>query len=181
MIVSARFVKCLATISMLATSLFFLNACSKRCDSATGCQRTCPCTDSESGLTFDCNMTFLCDVEAKVCDPMHSASCDDICQQYAASGICGKQCTKTQNVCKAALAATQEPYFASRLLPATRILVSVSQPTLKQVAQKFAQLVPLIPDNTAQKSTASPLQNRRKTNDYHKRQHRRRNPYARRR
>lgn len=84
----------LVTLSLVFGLSLSTNACAKRCDSAAGCQRTCPCTDSESGLTYSCNMTFLCDVEAKVCDPMHAASCDDICQKYAGSGLCGKQCTK---------------------------------------------------------------------------------------
>ncbi len=91
---TGQVLRALLVIALLGWAGLSLSACSKRCDSAAGCQRSCPCTDSESGLTYPCNMTFLCDSEAKVCDSMHGASCDDICQKYAAAGLCGKQCTK---------------------------------------------------------------------------------------
>lgn len=83
----------IASLALLTLTLGS-SACAKRCESAEGCMRTCPCTESESGLTVNCNMTFSCDTQAEVCDPMHAASCDEICQTYAAVGACGKQCSK---------------------------------------------------------------------------------------
>lgn len=80
----------------LALALAAATGCGKRCDSADGCQKTCKCTDKAEAITFDCAMTFNCDADGKVCDAMYDRSCDEICNTYAASDACGRQCVNEQ-------------------------------------------------------------------------------------
>ena len=81
-------------VALSVTSLFAIAniGCSKRCDTAEGCRRTCKCTDSANGVTFDCPMTFNCNSDDEVCDKEHDKSCDEICDSYAAYNACGRQC-----------------------------------------------------------------------------------------
>ncbi len=84
----------LAVLLLAGAGLLGAAGCAKRCESAEGCQRSCQCTDADEGTTYACPMTFNCDTENGVCDPMHGKSCDEICATYAANDACGRQCTK---------------------------------------------------------------------------------------
>lgn len=72
-------------------------SCSKRCETAEGCKRSCQCADDESGTNYACAMVFNCDQENSTCMPGHDQSCEEICAQYAATRSCGRQCTSDEH------------------------------------------------------------------------------------
>lgn len=66
--------------------------CSRSCETAAHCTKTCECTDTQRNQIIDCPFMFTCNIETETCEPAHDEwTCDDICERVAARGLCGSK------------------------------------------------------------------------------------------
>lgn len=87
----------LGVIAALASS----SSCTppKQCEDDSYCVRTCTCTSSATGQSFDCPVQFACG-ENELCETAYGeSSCDDLCQQFAARDLCGSKRCENENDC----------------------------------------------------------------------------------
>lgn len=87
-------------VTLLTLPLQGSGCFAKECLDETYCVRECECTDSTRNTVTQCPIQFQCNVADQICDEAYNdLSCDEICTNYAARGLCGsKQCT-TENEC----------------------------------------------------------------------------------
>lgn len=94
---SRTFLPAISAALVMVASGLSAGGCAKRCETAAGCERTCPCTDRAADEPFDCTMIFNCDQESQTCDPEHGSDCAHICETYAAADACGRQCSNDEH------------------------------------------------------------------------------------
>lgn len=87
------------SLGLLAGLLSGSSCAPKQCEDDSYCVRTCECTSSASGASFDCPVQFAC-AENDLCETAYNeASCDDLCQQFASRDLCGSKRCENENDC----------------------------------------------------------------------------------
>ena len=71
----------------------------RQCRSHEHCQRLCECSDTSTNTFVQCPMFFRCDTQAGVCADEYNMSCDEVCQRFAASGLCGSKTCDNEAEC----------------------------------------------------------------------------------
>ena len=87
-------------IALAALPIFGGSNCmGKPCLDANDCVRECRCSFGATNEESNCLITYQCDYETDKCEAGYNdLSCDDICNDYAAAGLCGsRRCSADSN------------------------------------------------------------------------------------
>lgn len=89
---------------LLALPLFVVplaagNCLPRQCLDHTNCERFCECEDATTDRSIPCTMFFRCDESAGICADEYNLSCDEVCQQFAATESCGRKTCDNETDC----------------------------------------------------------------------------------
>jgi hypothetical protein len=81
----------LLALALLVLPLAAGNCFPRQCLDHTNCERFCECEDAQTNRVLPCTMFFRCDESAGVCADEYGMSCDQVCQEFAATDTCGRK------------------------------------------------------------------------------------------